>query len=57
MCRFMDCHTGFVKNKYWKLDVDEIIPRLYIYCVECCEPISRLMLAEIEPLYFDGPHV
>jgi len=57
MCRFMDCHTVFGWNRYWRLDVDKTMPRLYIYCVEYCEPISRLILAEIEALYFDGPHV
>jgi len=29
----------------------------YIYCVGCCEHISRLMLAGTELLYCDGPHV
>jgi len=46
-----------VEAMFWKLDIDEIMPRLYMHFErKCCEAISRRALAEIEVLYFDGSH-
>jgi len=46
-----------IEAMFWKLDIDEIMPRLYMHFErKCCEAISRLALVEIEVLYFDGSH-